>query len=259
MSGFPHGQNVFNGNIKVGMFGSVGASTFGDLNPIPANMTLSRLSVHASSAPVANKVIQPEVGGVASGSAVTLLSGTTDVAGALSAVVPQTTSLATAATNGLILDWGGGTFSVNARFGLVYVFASPFQAWQMFGSGESGNANLGFTNTDVFQAIGSQDQRIAPENQVQLQWNVPGTFKYFLAYCRPQFGVGLPATVNLRFRVNAATAIQLSPSVNGETLVLDTTTSVHVNSGDFINFAGNMAATIANIMNLYFAIGFLPD
>lgn len=261
---FPAGQSFFFGVLAGTVFpfswaDSGETNPYGDLNPVPADLVLSRMTLKAATAPAGDRIFRPKIGGVAAGPSLTLPGGSTQTAGVIAATAPQVISLAEAAANGLSIGVDAGA-SVHVQLGVVYEYAAPFEGYVFAASGLSNNASLGVVISDVYQSFGSTDQRIS-EAQVQLKWPIPGTFKYLLMYAKcSTLTDAQPLTGSLR--ADGASVINVTGTLSTtELLALNDTDSAHVNAGALVNFKTNTTGTlaVANLTAVYFAVGFLPD
>jgi hypothetical protein len=263
----PHNMNL------EGYFGVGDGTDFTDisnvprvtLSPIDAVLAFDQLAAQISATLGADLIIQPRVGGVDTGTAVTVPTGQLGAAGVVSFSAGRAALAADLQTVKMALHLTG-TGSPARRITASYQFASPFANWSFLASGFSASQNLGGSlgNADSWQTPGTNFTQLVAETATSLRWpNVPGTLQHFLAVRITNNPSLSPATFRYRLRLNGSTVIEVvevgataNPGLN-----LEDATSVAVAADDLVNFATHSDGPYgaSNQSRVLYAIGFLPD
>ncbi len=249
------------------------------LNPLPGTVTFERLAAQNTFQPSIAGVIQPRVGGAASGGSVQYANSDT-VTGDVSSPVTRPAigaDLATTYADVLIDAIPAGEDGIIVSLMSAYSVADPYADFCVLYSGKT----LG-----TLSLLGSTSGRVAGRQMpnakqisygatlddvglslgnFNLRWpNLPGTVRHFLAAVLTGNSVATPYTITAVFRKNDVDAISVeSATVTANTpqVLIDDATSVAVIADDLVCF-GAFASTNDNFNSgsgVAYGIGFEAD
>lgn len=237
-----------------------------DWHCVPANLNVLSAAVAAPSVFVGSSVIQPRLGGVDTGPSLTKPGITHSASGAVAMSVPPVAVDADLFTN----KFGASVSNsmINERIAWMLKFDAPFEAWQLVANGWPSAQNAGLLGNTTTQHIAPFSYVIGVQDFLRtMPWPVAGTFRYLLAVTLTNVNVSANPVFELGLSVNNADTIMVTtPTVtnaNTRNLMLDTTSTQHVDAGDLVNFvfrrtdAGGDQPQSGT--RFYISIGFLPD
>jgi hypothetical protein len=241
-----------------------------DWHCVPANLNVRRASLtqQASSLSLVPHTYTPRLGAADTLTALTLGSGQHAVVGDVSVVVPPVAVEADLLTNGVSVHLVP-SISAPVRAAWLAKFDDPFAAWQLVATGWPTANALGVFGTATTQHMAPASY--ATQSQADLKttpWPVPGTFRYLTVVTKTNPSVSAGPILTLGLEVGGVESIMVTtPTItsgNLTNLMLDTTTDVHVDAGDLVQFVarrtnGGTGSQINSGTRWYCSIGFLPD